>query len=140
MGHSDHHLKNCMPPDPCPPCETHTPVRNNYFFGKLMDVPDFDVEQLYVVEKLRRHHARVHGHGVVCGLEVVAHQTPACPERYLVAQPGTALDCCGNEILLLHDETIDILSFAPVAALFAHADGKEHALQVCVRYRECPTE
>ncbi len=140
MGHSDH-MTACLQTDVCPPCETHTPLRNNYFFGKLMDVPDFDVEQLYVVEKFRRHHARLHGHGVVCGLEVVAHEVPACRDRYLVVKPGTALDCCGNEILVLHEETIDITSFPAIAALFASPPGEQdHALQLCIRYQECPTE
>src|SRR4051794_28059645 len=117
MGHSDH-IKDCAAVAACPPCTTQTPLRNNYFFGKLMDVPDFDVEQPYVVDKFRRHHARLHGTGVVCGLEVVAHGTPACRDRYLVVKPGTALDCCGNEILVIDEEVIDINSFPAVAAIY----------------------
>jgi len=113
MGHSDLAKAHCgAHAEACPPCETHTPLRNNYFFGKLMEVIDFDVEQLYVVEKWKRHHARLHGTGVVCGLEVKAHGTPGCRDRYLVVQPGTALDCCGNEILVIDPETIDITAFS----------------------------
>jgi hypothetical protein len=154
MGHSDQHspIRRCSSCGStqhavCPPCETHTPLRNHYFFGKLMDVPDFDVEQAYVVEKFMRHHARLHGTGVVCGLEVGQHPKPACRDRYLVVQPGSALDCCGNEILVLDEETIDLQSFAAVKALAAAPDPNgavpppaDPVLQLCLRYRECPTE
>ena len=106
-----------------------------------MDVPDFDVEQRYVVDKFRRHHARLHGTGVVCGLEVVQHRTPACRDRYVVVKPGTAIDCCGNEILVIDDETIDIKSYPAVAAIYDKPnDDRDHVLQLCIRYRECPTE
>lgn len=128
----------------CPRCEPQTPLRNNYFFGKLMDVPDFDVEQQYVVEKFKRHHQRLHGTGVICGLEVTAHANPACRDRYVVVKPGGALDCCGNEILVVHEEILDLEAFPEVAKLLqAAADdeqGTDHVLQFCVRYRECPTE
>src|SRR5262245_21675985 len=152
MGHSDHrsfskHCPQCGSAlhAACPPCEAQTPLRNNYFFGKLMDVPDFDVEQLYVVEKFKRHHARLHGAGVVCGLEVVRHPVAACRNRYVIVKPGSALDCCGNEILVLDDETIDLQSFPKVADLSKPAadgsiDDKDYVLQLCLRYRECPTE
>ena len=147
MGHTDllQHSARCSSCGSakhaaCPPCETQTPLRNNYFFGKLMDVPDFDVEQLYVVEKFRRHHARLHGVGVVCGLELVEHTNPACRDRYVIVKPGSALDCCGNEILVIDDDLIDLQSFAAVKALAQNPDQKDHLLQICIRYRECPTE
>ncbi|WP_413935784.1 YncE family protein [Nitrospira sp. BLG_1] len=145
MSHVNHEqsTQGC-PKSTCPTCEPQTPLRNSYFFGKLMDVPDFDVEQQYVVEKFKRHHQRLHGTGVVCGLEVVAHANPACRDHYVVIKPGTALDCCGNEILVLNEEVVDIRTFPAVAKLIqAAASGGEaidHALQFCVRYHECPTE
>src|SRR5690348_16682550 len=110
----------------CPPCDAQTPLRNNYFFGKLMDVPDFDVEQFYVVDKFRRHHSRLHGTGVVCGLEVVHHPTPGCRDRYVVVKPGSALDCCGNEILVIDQETVDLQAFAAVKALATNPDNQDH--------------
>src|SRR6185295_5644233 len=97
MSHSDNQqFMSPCPPTSCPTCEPQTPLRNNFFFGKLMDVEDFNVDQKYVVEKFKRHHQRLHGTGVVCGLEVVAHANPACRERYVVVKPGAGLDCCGN--------------------------------------------
>lgn len=124
----------------CPPCDAQTPLRNNYFFGKLMDVPDFDVEQLYLVDKFRRHHSRLHGVGVICGLEVQRHPTPSCRTRYATVAPGSALDCCGNEILVVNTETVDLLGFKSMQTLLQNPDDRDHVLQLCVRYRECPTE
>lgn len=124
----------------CPTCEPQTPLRNHYFFGKLMDVPDFEVEQAYVVEKFKRHHARLHGSGVICGLAVRAHPNPACRERYVIVAPGAALDCCGNEILVIEPQTIDLTAFPALAALSVEPDGVDHRLALCIRYRECPTE
>lgn len=139
MDHATHkHPHGCG--EACPVCETQPPLRNHYFFGKLMDVPDFDVEQAYVVEKFKRHHARLHGSGVICGLEVRAHPNPACRERYLTVSPGGALDCCGNEILVMDEETLDLAAFPAVQALHEEPDGEDHLLQICIRYRECPTE
>jgi hypothetical protein len=124
----------------CTPCKPQTPLRNHYFFGKLMDVPDFDVEQAYVVDKFRRHHARLHGTGVVCGLEVLPHANPACRDRYVVVRPGEALDCCGNEILVLEEQVVDLAEFPEVAQLLHEPDGQQHLLRLAVCYRECPTE
>lgn len=145
MGHSDLHshaapCRSCGGPMPCAPCLLHTPLRNHYFFGKLMDVPDFEVEQQYVVEKFRRHHARLHGTGVVCGLEVRQHPDPACQPRYVIVKPGLAIDCCGNEILVLDDEVVDLHAFEAVHALLDLPEPQDHVLQLCIRYRECPTE
>jgi hypothetical protein len=145
MSHTDHERSNQgCPPAACQACEPQTPLRNHYFFGKLMDVPDFDVEQQYLVEKFKRHHRRLHGTGVICGLEVVAHANPACRDRYVVVQPGAALDCCGNEILALNEEVLDLHDFPEIAKLIQdeadEGDGEDHVLQFCVRYRECPTE
>ncbi len=139
MGNAMHTPTGCCDA-PCPGCEVQTPLRNHYFFGKLMDVPDFDVEQAYVVEKFRRHHARLHGTGVICGLEVAAHPNPACRDRYVVVRPGAALDCCGNEILVIDEETLDITCFPAVRALTEQPDNADHLLLLCIRYRECPTE
>lgn len=143
MGHSDqqhHACAGCGGPLPCTPCTLSTPLRNHYFFGKLMDVPDFEVEQQYLVEKFRRHHARLHGSGVVCGLEVLQHPHPACQPRHVVVKPGMAIDCCGNEILVLDDETVDLYAYPDVKALLDEAEPRDHLLQLCLRYRECPTE
>lgn len=124
----------------CEQCEPTTPVRNNYFTGKLLVERDFTDEQRYFRDKIRRHHQRLHGVGVVCGLEVVQHPNPACRDRMVVLKSGSAIDCCGNEILVLDDEVLVLADFPQFQALKDAKDGQPHRLQFCLSYRECPTE
>lgn len=127
----------------CPECDIGPFKRNHYFTGKLLVERDFTDEQRYYIDKLRHHHQRLHGKGVVCGLKVTQHGTEECQDRYLCIQPGTAIDCCGREIVVLEPECIDITRFQSVKALFEEEppeNGGKHILQVCIRYKECPTE
>ncbi len=140
--HAIHHA-GCGCPDQC---EAHSLARNHYFTGKLLVERDFTDEQHYFREKIRLHHQRLHGVGVVCGLELTQHPNPACRDRLFVLQPGSAIDCCGHDILVVEPETIELASFPAVKALIdaAAADPNAaetpHTLQVCILYRECPTE
>ena len=101
---------------------------------------DFTDEQRYFIEKLHHHHQRLHGWGVVCGLKVKQHENPACRDRFVCIEPGTAIDCCGHEILVREEECIDITQLLSVKALIDKKDDHSHTLQVCLRYRECPSE
>ncbi|MDD5320322.1 MAG: phage tail protein [Methylococcales bacterium] len=121
----------------CPACEIGPFIRNNYFTGKLMLERDFTDEQRYSIEKLRHHHQRLHGWGVVCGLKVKQHK---CPDRFICIEPGTAIDCCGHEIVVREEECIDITQLPSIKTLIDKKDESRHTLQVCLRYRECPTE
>ena len=123
----------------CPTCAPgSSAVRNNYFTGKLMTERDFTGEQTYFLEKIRRHHQRLHGTGVVCGLSVAQHPNPACRDRLLMLQPGSAIDCCGREVLVLSEERIDLRSFEKITELVD--DGEDHTIDLCLKYIECPTE
>ena len=128
----------------CPVCEIEPFMRNHYFTGKLLTARDFGDETRYHADKLRHHHQRLHGSGAVCGLRVVQHPNPACQDRYLVVEPGTAIDCCGHEILVTEQATLDLRQIPAMAVLAANGNrsgnGVAHTLQVCLRYRECPTE
>lgn len=92
----------------CVPCEIPALCRNNYFTGKLLTERDFLVEQNYMLDKLRLHHAALHGWGIVCGLKVKPH--PHCPHLRLVVEPGLAIDTCGREIRILceDDDTLEL--------------------------------
>jgi hypothetical protein len=68
--------------------------RNRYFQGKLLTDSDFVTEQEYFKQKGRRHNRYLHGWGVVYGFAVVIHG------RKLIVDPGMAIDCAGNELLL----------------------------------------
>ena len=124
----------------CPACEIGPFIRNHYFNGKLLLERDFTDEQRYQIDKLRHHHQRLHGWGVVCGLKVKPHEDSACRDRFVCIEPGTAIDCCGHEIIVREAECIDIRQLPAIKTLIDKKDGLPHTLQVCLRYRECPTE
>jgi hypothetical protein len=124
----------------CPACDIDPFVRNAYWTGKLLLARDFIDEQSYTVEKLRHHNQQLHGTGVVCGLRVVQHDNPTCRNRYVYIEPGNAVDCCGHDILVKQRDILDLYSLPQIQALQAANDTGTHTLQICVRYRECPTE
>jgi hypothetical protein len=124
----------------CPACEFEPFVRNHFFTGKMMGARDFVAESAFHAEKLRHHHARLHGWGVVCGLKVKQHSSPNCWTRYVVVEPGSAVDCCGHEILVPREELVDVAGLPQVSRLPVGPTAPLHALQVCVRFKECPTE
>ena len=69
--------------------------RNRYFYGKLLTVRDFEVEQRYHCSKRALLNRLLHGSGVVCGLGVTASD-----ESTLMIESGMALDYQGREIVL----------------------------------------
>lgn len=69
--------------------------RNRYFYGKLLTVRDFEVEQRYHCTKRELLNRLVHGAGVVCGLGVTASD-----ESTLMIESGMALDYQGREIVV----------------------------------------
>src|SRR2546430_10941131 len=101
----------------CPQCEFEAFVRNHFFTGKMMGVGEFATETLYHTEKMRHHNVRLHGFGVVCGLKVKQHPSLECRKRYVVVEPGSALDCCGHEILVPDEEIVEVACLAQVQAL-----------------------
>lgn len=124
----------------CPACDIGPFTRNHYFTGKLLVERDFTDEQRYYVEKLRHHHQRLHGWGAVCGLKVKEHESQACRDRFVCVEPGTAIDCCGHEIIVREKTCLDITQTEAVKELKEANDTEPHTLQICLRYRECPTE
>jgi hypothetical protein len=92
----------------CLPCGLQPFERNRYFDGKLLVTRDFQDEQNYLRGKDRLHNSLLHGVGTVCGLKVEQHPNPACRRQYVVLEPGLALDCCGNEIIVNAEQTVDL--------------------------------
>jgi hypothetical protein len=80
------HSADCI----CPP------VRNRYYYGKLLDVFHFDMEQKYFNEKRWLLNRLVSGYGVICGLNV----TLGADGQSVVVSPGVAIDKCGKEIIV----------------------------------------
>jgi len=71
-------------------------VRNNYFYGKLLDVFHLEMEQEYFNSKRWLLNRLVTGPGVVCGLRVELTDD----EKNVVVLPGLAIDRCGREIIV----------------------------------------
>src|SRR5689334_7351008 len=119
----------------CEDCKPRALVRNHYFTGKLLVERDFTDEQWFFREKIRLHHQRLHGTGVVCGLEIRQHPNPNCQDRLVILLPGSAVDCCGHDILVAREETFDITRIAAVNALIQAKDTNAHVLEFCLSWR-----
>ena len=124
----------------CDDCKPRPLTRNHFFTGKLLVERDFTDEQWFFREKIRLHHQRLHGTGVVCGLEITQHPNANCQDRLVVLHPGSAIDCCGHDILVADKDVFDITTVPAVNALIRAKDTKTHVLQFCLHWRECPTE
>lgn len=69
--------------------------RNRYFYGKLLTVRDFEIEQRYARHKSQLLNRLTFGAGVVCGLGVTAND-----DSTLLIESGMALDYQGRMIVL----------------------------------------
>lgn len=69
--------------------------RNRYFYGKLLSVEDFELEQNYVIDKRRMANRFLQGTGVVAGLH-----TFIVDEQNISVERGIAFDSAGREIVL----------------------------------------
>jgi hypothetical protein len=83
--------------------------RVNYFSGVLLSERDFLGEQVYNSEKRKLHNRLLHGWGVVCGLKVLPTSPPS---RRVIIEPGLAIDCAGNEILVPGPCELDVVAAA----------------------------
>jgi hypothetical protein len=80
--------------------------RPHFFNGRLLTAADLNLEQQYHREKSKLHNRALHGFGIVSGLKV------SVDAGQIVVEPGLALDCEGNEILIAALQTV----VPPVAA------------------------
>jgi hypothetical protein len=96
-------------------------TRPRFFSGKLITPEDLELEQQYFREKLKRHNRSLHGFGIVSGLKVTTKS------GQIIIEPGLALDCEGNELVI---ETVQ--SIVPPAT----ADWHTAFVNVCF-FEEC---
>src|SRR3954449_13207635 len=73
----------------------HAPARNNYFYGKMLDVQHFTMEQRYFNQKRWLLNRLALGSGVVCGLQFILSA-----DGRLALGPGVAIDPLGREIIV----------------------------------------
>lgn len=92
----------------CLPCGLHRPARTRYFDGRLLVARDFTSEQDYHRGHRQMHNALLNGVGIACGLKVSAHPTESCRREAVALEPGFALDCCGQEIIVTEPTAIPI--------------------------------
>jgi len=143
--------------------------RNQYFYGQLLSARDFQSEQAYFREKLKLHNRCLHGYGVVCGLEVaIVPQPEECPPaeqpdppkdgygdkpgygdvppartklpEVLVVQPGLALDCHGNELVVREPLCLEPRKLLDPAALRRLDRNEREVLYVSLCFHEQPVE
>lgn len=86
-------------------CGFNNLLRTRYFSGMLMTDREFEDEQRYQNDRRKLLNRMLHGWGVVCGLKVRATNPQSSS---VIVEPGMALDCRGNEILVCSEQTIDL--------------------------------
>jgi len=74
--------------------DTAALTRPRFFNGKLITAADLELEQEYFRAKSQLHNRSLHGFGIVSGLKVTAGS------GQIIVEPGLALDCEGNEIVI----------------------------------------
>jgi hypothetical protein len=74
--------------------ESESLKRLRFFNGQILTAESFELEQKYFREKLKRHNRALHGFGIVSGLKVIAEA------GQIIVEPGLALDCQGNELVI----------------------------------------
>ena len=74
--------------------------RPRFFNGRLLKAEDLALEQQYHREKSKLHNRSLHGFGIVSGLKVTVSA------GQIVVEPGLALDCAGNELVVSERQSI----------------------------------
>lgn len=74
--------------------------RPHFFNGRLLSAEDFALEQQYHREKSKLHNRSLHGFGIVSGLKVTVSA------GQIVVEPGLALDCAGNELVVSERQSL----------------------------------
>jgi hypothetical protein len=103
--------------------------RNKYYYGKLLSVEDFNLEQKYINDKRRMINRFVLGTGVVAGMYVVS-----VDERTISVERGFALDSLGREIVI-DVPVIKKLSLIDGFDSCARS-GNDSYMYLCVEYSE----
>ena len=104
--------------------------RNRYFYGKLLTVRDFEVEQKYMRSSSQLVRRLVYGAGVVCGLGVSASD-----DSTLLIESGMAIDYLGRMV------TVE----EPLLRKLQMIDGQEtlkgkESAYLCLEYQETDRE
>jgi len=80
--------------------DLQSPKRPRFFNRQLLSAADLQLEQEYHREKSKLHNRSLHGFGIVSGLKVTTDK------GQILIEPGLALDCAGNELLVSGRQSI----------------------------------
>src|SRR6266852_1865162 len=116
-----------------------TPARRNrYYYGKLMDVLHFSMEQQYMLSKQWLYNRAVLGYGVVCGLGVEPLTNPS--GQGIVIRAGLAIDGWGREIVVPDDIPIVPLAITDQCGSPQPAQQLPSNVTVGICFSECLTD
>ena len=109
------------------------PKRNHYYFSKLMDVLQFEMEQSYGNDKRWLLNRLSLGTGVLCGLNVRVQNNTLCVE------PGVAIDAFGHEIIVPGRYCLDPWLLPDACGKPKRELPRDRAQQLtlCLSYQEC---
>lgn len=126
------------------------PVRNKFFYGKLLDVFYLELETNYFNQKRWLLNRLVTGYGVVCGLDVELTKD----KKAIIVHPGVAIDRCGREIIAAQSSSPEALPDFPPYPVMEKGKGEskkdikkqyeqckeEYTYYVALCYRECESD
>jgi hypothetical protein len=129
-------------------CDYNNFKRTRYFHGMLMTDRDFREEQIYHNEKRKLLNRMLHGWGIVCGLDIKWE----AGKNLISIEPGVALDCHGNEIVVCEPYELDLgpatcLGIKPPKKPLTPQDCADmeradtpNMFYIAMRYNEVPTD
>jgi hypothetical protein len=111
-------------------------VRNRYFYGKLLDVLHFELEQNYFNAKRWLLNRLVLGYGVVCGLDLQIGDDGAS----VIVQPGFAIDKWGREIIVPANSMPVPLPAPPPMPPSGECEDDADCFHLVLCYHECQSD
>src|SRR4051812_26688561 len=107
--------------------------RNNFFYGKMLDVSNLKLEQSYFIRKRWLLNRLVNGPGVVCGLDA---SIDAVTAGRILIKPGLGIDFFGREVIVAEAAAVDATKLtddkgAPTGPVPAGA-----TVVICLAYSE----
>ncbi len=134
----------------CKPCAPGAGTeRVRYYPRQLLNAADMTTEQVYLLQKHRRHNRYLHGWGVVCGLALELHPADGKPWQIRVC-PGYAVSPQGDEIHIAEAVDVDLATGAtsasdpcadawPCPPTGRMPSERQPCVFLAARYTECPT-
>ena len=104
--------------------------RNKYYYGKLLSVNDFELEQKYVNDKRRAMNRLLFGSGVAAGMYVLL-----VDDFTISVERGMAIDYSGREIVI-DNPVIKKLSLIEGYDAYAQLHQNSGYLYLCLEYTE----